>query len=196
MPTPAVSAIILAGGAGRRMGGQDKGLIVLNGQALVTHVIQRIAPQVDEILISANRNLPDYQVLGYTVLSDASPDLQGPLAGLLSGLRAARYEWVLSVPCDTPQLPQDLVRQLFVPLLAGAADISVAQAGERRHPVVMLCRRDLAADLQTSLDAGIRSVHAWQARHRTLAVPFNDAAAFTNLNQPDDLNRLNARAAG
>jgi len=196
MPAPAVSAIILAGGAGRRMGGQDKGLIVLNGQALVTHVIQRIAPQVDEILISANRNLPDYQVLGYTVLSDASPDLQGPLAGLLSGLRAARYEWVLSVPCDTPQLPQDLVRQLFVPLLAGAADISVAQAGERRHPVVMLCRRDLAADLQTSLDAGIRSVHAWQARHRTLAVPFNDAAAFTNLNQPDDLNRLNARAAG
>lgn len=196
MPTPAVSAIILAGGAGRRMGGQDKGLIVLNGQALVTHVIQRIAPQVNEILISANRNLPDYQVLGYTVLSDASPDLQGPLAGLLSGLRAARYEWVLSVPCDTPQLPQDLVRQLFAPLLAGAADISVAQAGERRHPVVMLCRRDLAADLQTSLDAGIRSVHAWQARHRTLAVPFNDAAAFTNLNQPDDLNRLNARAAG
>ena len=178
------------------MGGQDKGLIVLNGQALVTHVIQRIAPQVDEILISANRNLPNYQALGYPVLRDASPDLQGPLAGLLSGLRAARYEWVLSVPCDTPQLPQDLVCQLFAPLLADAADISVAQTGERRHPVVMLCRRDLAADLQTSLDRGIRSVHAWQAQHRTLAVLFSDAAAFTNLNQPDDLNRLNARAAG
>lgn len=177
------------------MGGQDKGLIVLNGQALVTHVIQRIAPQVDEILISANRNLPDYRALGYAVLSDASPDFQGPLAGLLSGLRAARYEWVLSVPCDTPQLPENLVAELLTPLLAGAADIAVAQAGDRVHHAVMLCRRDLGADLQTSLDRGIRSVHAWQAQHRTLAVPFSDAAAFTNLNQPDDLNRLNARAA-
>ncbi|HAN56705.1 MAG TPA: molybdenum cofactor guanylyltransferase MobA [Betaproteobacteria bacterium] len=190
MPTPPVSAIILAGGAGRRMGGQDKGLIMLAGRPLVAHVVQRIAPQVAEILISANRNLSDYQALGYPVLCDASPDLQGPLAGLLSGLRAAQHEWLLSVPCDTPLLPVNLVTELLKPLLADEADITVAQAGDRRHHVVMLCRRDLAADLQTSLSAGVRAVHAWQAQHRTLAVTFPDAAAFANLNQPDDLARL------
>jgi molybdopterin-guanine dinucleotide biosynthesis protein A len=193
--SPPVSAIILAGGAGRRMGGQDKGLLLLNGRTLVMHVIQRIAAQVDEILISANRNLSDYQAFGYPVLRDASADFQGPLAGLLSGLRAARHEWVLSVPCDTPRLPENLVAELLAALLAERADIAVAQAGDRVHYAVMLCRRELAADLQASLGAGMRSVHAWQAQHHTLTVPFNDAMAFANLNQPDDLNRLNAGAA-
>jgi molybdopterin-guanine dinucleotide biosynthesis protein A len=178
------------------MGGQDKGLMLLAGRPLVAHVIERITPQVAELLISANRNLDAYRALGYPVLPDASPNLLGPLAGLLSGLRAARHDWILSVPCDTPRLPETLVAELLAPLLAGAADIAVAQAGDRVHHAVMLCRRDLAANLQASLDAGIRSVHAWQAQHRTLAVPFNDAAAFINLNQSDDLNRLNADAAG
>lgn len=188
MAQPPISAIILAGGAGRRMGGQDKGLVKLHDLPLVAHVLARIRPQVDEILISANRNLDDYRALGYAVVKDASDGFQGPLAGVLAGLRAARHEWVLTVPCDTPRLPADLVQQLAAPLLAGHAEIAVASAGGRTHPAIMVCARRLADDLDTYLAAGGRAVHAWQARHRTATVGFTDAAAFVNVNQPEDLS--------
>ncbi len=186
MAQPPVSAIILAGGAGRRMGGQDKGLVKLHGLPLVAHVLARIQPQVDEILISANRNLDDYRTLGYVVVMDASDGFQGPLAGVLAGLHAAHHEWVLTVPCDTPLLPADLVQQLAAPLLAGHAEIAVASAGGRTHPAIMMCARRVVDDLDKYLAEGGRAVHAWQARHRTATVGFADAAAFINVNQPED----------
>ena len=186
MAQPPVSAIILAGGAGRRMGGQDKGLVKLHGLPLVAHVLARIQPQVDEILISANRNLDDYRTLGYPVVMDASDGFQGPLAGVLAGLHAAHHEWVLTVPCDTPLLPADLVQQLAAPLLAGHAEIAVASAGGRTHPAIMMCARRVVDDLDKYLAEGGRAVHAWQARHRTATVGFADAAAFINVNQPED----------
>ena len=186
MAQPPVSAIILAGGAGRRMGGQDKGLVKLHGLPLVAHVLARIQPQVDEILISANRNLDDYRTLGYPVVMDASDGFQGPLAGVLAGLHAARHEWVLTVPCDTPLLPADLMQQLAAPLLAGHAEIAVASAGGRTHPAIMMCARRVVDDLDKYLAEGGRAVHAWQARHRTATVGFADAAAFINVNQPED----------
>ncbi|BBP05996.1 molybdenum cofactor guanylyltransferase [Sulfuriferula plumbiphila] len=184
-----ISAIILAGGAGRRMGGQDKGLVKLHDLPLVVHVLARILPQVDEILISANRNLDDYRALGYPVVMDVTDGFQGPLAGVLAGLHAARHEWVLTVPCDTPLLPADLVQQLVAPLLAGHAEIAVASAGGRAHPAIMVCARRLVDDLDQYLAGGGRAVHGWQARHRTSGVEFADAAAFVNVNQPEDLLR-------
>lgn len=189
MAQPPISAIILAGGAGRRMGGQDKGLVKLHGLPLVAHVLARIQPQVDEILISANRNLDDYRALGYAVVMDAADGFQGPLAGVLAGLHAARREWVLTVPCDTPLLPANLVQQLAAPLLAGHAEIAVASAGGRAHPAIMICARHLVDDLDKYLAEGGRAVHAWQARHRTATVGFADAVAFVNVNQPEDLSR-------
>lgn len=182
-----ISAIILAGGAGRRMGGQDKGLLELAGQPLVRHVLARIQPQVDEILISANRNLDDYCALGHRVVTDASAGFQGPLAGVLAGLKAAQHAWVLSVPCDSPALPLDLVRQLAAPLLAGDAEIAVASAGGRHHPAIMMCARRLADDLERYLAEGGRAVYTWQSRHCTAVVEFADTAAFANINQPEDL---------
>lgn len=189
MAQPPISAIILAGGAGRRMGGQDKGLVKFHGVPLVAHVLARIQPQVDEILISANRNLDDYRALGYAVVADATDGFQGPLAGVLAGLHAARHAWVLTVPCDTPLLPADLVQQLAAPLLAGHAEIAVAGAGGRPHPAIMMCARRLLDDLDGFLAEGGRAVHAWQARHRTVTVEFADAAAFVNMNRPEDLPR-------
>lgn len=188
MAQPPISAIILAGGAGRRMGGQDKGLVKFHDLPLVAHVLARILPQVDEILISANRNLDDYRALGYPVVIDALDGFQGPLAGVLAGLHAAHHEWVLTAPCDTPQLPADLVQHLAAPLLTGHAKIVIASAGGRAHPAIMICARRLADDLGKYLAEGGRAVHAWQARHRTATIEFPDAAAFINVNQPEDLS--------
>ncbi len=170
------------------MGGQDKGLVKLHGLPLVAHVLARILPQVDEILISANRNLDDYRALGYPVVIDALDGFQGPLAGVLAGLHAAHHEWVLTAPCDTPQLPADLVQHLAAPLLTGHAKIVIASAGGRAHPAIMICARRLADDLGKYLAEGGRAVHAWQARHRTATIEFPDAAAFINVNQPEDLS--------
>ena len=158
MTASPISALILAGGAGQRMGGQDKGLVKFHDRPLVAHVLTRIQSQVDEILISANRNLDDYQALGYPVLRDASDGYQGPLAGMLAGLYAARHAWVLMVPCDTPLLPADLVRQLTAPLLAGHIEIAIASAGGRTHPVIMACARRLVDDLDNYL---ADTEHAW-----------------------------------
>lgn len=188
-PEP-ISAILLAGGAGRRMGGQDKGWLEYDGQPLIRHVLARIEPQVDEIVISANRNLEDYRVLGHQVVADASQGFQGPLAGLLAGMKAVRNAWVLTVPCDSPSLPLTLAVQLAAPLLTGRAEISVAHAGGRAHSAIMLCALGLAEDLAHYLDEGGRAVSGWQSRHRTSFVEFDDTAAFANMNEPDDLLQL------
>lgn len=170
------------------MGGQDKGWVKLYGLPLVAHVLAHIQPQVDEILISANRNLDDYRALGYVVVKDAADGFQGPLAGVLAGLNTVCHDWVLTVPCDTPQLPADLVQRLVAPLLMGQAEIAVASAEGRTHPVIMVCARHLTNDLDQYLAEGGRAVHAWQSRHRTATIEFTDAAAFLNLNQPEDLS--------
>lgn len=191
-----ISAILLAGGAGRRMGGQDKGWLEFRGQPLVRHVITRIRPQVDEIVISANRNLDAYRALGYRVVTDSCAGFQGPLAGVLAGLKAVQHDWVLTVPCDSPLLPPDLAQRLIAPLLTGNAQIAVARTGERQYPVIMVCARALIEDLQRYLDEGARAVSGWQSRHCPAVVEFPDAAAFVNINQPEDLrladHRLNS----
>ncbi|NOT17492.1 MAG: molybdenum cofactor guanylyltransferase [Sulfuriferula sp.] len=180
-----VDAVILAGGEARRMGGHDKGLLCCAGVPLVQCVISRIAPQVDNVWISANRHVDDYARFGYAVIQDASADYLGPLAGVLAGLRVAQSEWVLIVPCDTPYLPMDLVAKM----MASAddnVDVVVAEA-ERLHATVMLCRRDLAAGLRVFLAAGGRKVRAWQAQQRCVVVSFENEAAFQNMNTPAEL---------
>lgn len=183
-----ISGVILAGGESRRMGGRDKGLLPFAGEPLIQHVIRRIAPQVDELLISANRNLATYAAYGYPVIKDDGIGFLGPLAGMLAGLRAAQGEWVLTVPCDTPYLPTDLVKRLQQ--ASNGADIVVASAG-RIHATTMLCRRKLADDLANALAQGERKVQNWQARQRRAVVEFGDEAAFANLNTPQQLTGAN-----
>jgi molybdopterin-guanine dinucleotide biosynthesis protein A len=174
-----VTGLILAGGQGSRMGGRDKGLVDYQGEPLVDHVIARIAPQVDELLISANRNLDIYASRGYPVLQDHLPDYPGPLAGVLEGLKSARHEWLLAVPCDMPSLPVDLVARL----MAGRKDllVMVAEDDVRFHPAVMLIHRDLAAELAAYLQSGQRAVHRFQARVGVAVVRFN-TAEMQNIN--------------
>lgn len=177
-----VTGLILAGGQGSRMGGRDKGLVEYQGKALIDHVLGCIAPQVDEVLISANRNTEEYARRGYPVVADSLPDFQGPLAGVLEGLKAAHHDWVLTVPCDMPHFPSDLLARLMIG--RNACPVVIAQDVIRTHPAVMLIRRSLAADLAAYLQSGQRAVHRFQSQAGFAAVSF-DAAQMQNINTPD-----------
>ena len=155
---------------------------------MVAWVLERLAPQVDEILISANQNLERYRSFGHPVLPDAVGGFAGPLAGLERGLEAARHELLVTAPCDSPFLPADLVARLHARLVQEAADLAVARTGAQPHPVFCLCRRSLHANLRAYLAGGGRKIDAWYAGLRVAEVPFDDAPeAFSNINTRDEL---------
>ena len=183
-----ITGVILAGGAGRRMGGVDKGLQELDGQPLVERVLVRLAPQVNRVLISANRNRERYAGFGYPVLGDAIPGYAGPLAGLQAALAHAVTPLLVSAPCDSPFLPADLVARLRAGLEANAADLAVARAGGRVHRAFCLLRRELRPGLDAFLASGERRVGLWHASLKVVEVDFDDEAeAFANVNTLEDL---------
>ncbi|MEW6514612.1 MAG: molybdenum cofactor guanylyltransferase MobA [Pseudomonadota bacterium] len=182
-----VTGLILAGGEGRRMGGADKGLLDYRGKPLVAHVVERLAPQVDALLISANRNLEDYMDFGYPVVTDASNERLGPLAGIEAGLRACETPWLVACPCDCPQLPLDLVVRLMAAAKERDAKLAVATTAAGIQPTFLLCRRELLPVLGAALRAGERRVRGWCHCQRAVEVLFPDAAAFANFNTPDAL---------
>jgi molybdenum cofactor guanylyltransferase len=190
----AITGLILAGGKGRRMGSVDKGLALFKGRPMVATVIERFAPQVDEIIINANRNLEHYQAFGYPVVHDAIEDFAGPLAGLERGLALAAHPLVASVPCDSPFLPIDLVTRLAAALEQSASQLAVAKTFEQPHPVFCLVRRDVQAHLQAFLAAGGRKIDAWYATLKVVEVAFDDAEfAFSNINTPEELQGFERR---
>jgi len=180
--------VILAGGLGRRMGGVDKGLQLLNGRPMAARVLARLAPQVDEVLINANQNLERYALLGCRVVPDQFGGYAGPLAGLHCGLSESRHELVATVPCDSPFLPEDLVARLAVPLRDEGVDLAVARTGTQPHPVFCLARRRLLPHLSAFLQSGGRKIDAWYATLKVVEVAFDDeAAAFSNINTAEEL---------
>ncbi len=172
------------------MGGADKGLLDYQGKPLVAHVIERLAPQVDALLISANRNLEDYMDFGYPVVTDASDERLGrlgPLAGIEAGLRACATPWLAVCPCDCPRLPLDLVARLLAAATENNAKLAVATTASGIQPTFLLCRRGLLPVLSAALKAGERRVRDWCRCQRAAEAPFPDAAAFANFNTPDAL---------
>ena len=170
------------------MGSVDKGLRELRGKPMVAWVLERFAPQVDELLINANQNLEAYRALGYRVIPDEIGGFAGPLAGLHRGLDAAAHALVATVPCDSPFLPDDLVARLFAALRAGSAQLAVARTGDQPHPVFCLCERTLHAHLGEFLASGGRKIDAWYSTLRVVEVAFDDeAAAFSNINTVAEL---------
>jgi len=183
-----ITGVILAGGLARRMGGVDKGLQLLAGRPLVAHVAERLAPQVGALLINANRSHVEYAALGYPLLADEIPDFAGPLAGLHAALVASTTPLVVTVPCDSPYLPLDLVGRLHVALLQKGADLAIARAAGRVHPVFCLCRTSLAPQLASFLGGGGCRVMQWCGEMGGVEVDFDDQpAAFSNFNTLDDL---------
>ena len=186
-----VSAIILSGGLATRMGGVDKGLVQFKGQPLIQHVISRLQPQVDEIIINANREIAQYKAIGLKVLQDENQDFAGPLAGILLGLKHAKHALVLSAPCDSPLLPTDLAQRLYNDMLGSRADIAVASSDGNTHPVFCLMKKSVLLSLQAFLDGGECKVSAWQKSQKYIEVDFSDCAdTFTNLNTIEELREL------
>ena len=157
---------------------------------MVAHVLARLAPQVDRLLVNANRNQDAYRALGHPVVADAIAGYAGPLAGLHAGLKAATTEWVVTVPCDSPFFPPDLVARLLQAAQAEDADLAVARTGQQPHPVFALVRRALLPGLEAFLAGGQRKIDRWYAPLRTVEVDFPDEAAFSNINTPAELAAL------
>ncbi len=191
--TSRITGLILAGGLGRRMGGVDKGLQPLDGRRLVERVIERLAPQVDALLVNANRNLDAYAALGHPVVADRIGGFAGPLAGIHAGLSLCATPWLATAPCDAPFLPPDLIARLRAALESQPSRIAVARTADGPQPTFALMRRDLLPELESFLAGGGRRIQDWYGAlpAATVAmVDFADAGAFANLNSPDDLETL------
>ena len=196
----AITAVILAGGRGSRMGGVDKGLQNFNGIPLVLHTLMRLSPQVGSLMINANRNLSAYESFGVDVWPDSTGmgEFAGPLAGFVTAMERCETPYLLTVPCDTPLFPTDLVTRLSEAMTREHADFSVAAAIEegqlRPQPVFCLMSTDMLQSLLAFTRSGGRKIDAWTAQHTTVVVPFNlptdDANAFANANTLAELRQL------
>ena len=183
-----VTGIVLAGGQGRRMGGLDKGWVELAGEPMIAHVLRRLAPQVADILINANQNLDRYRALGHPVFADTVGGFAGPLAGLHAGMTHATSELVVTVPCDSPFLPSDLVDRLHAGLVGQRAQLAVAKTFDQPHPVFALARRSVLPSLAAFLERGGRKIDTWYAALKVVEVGFDDEAdAFRNINTTGEL---------
>ncbi|WP_423821915.1 molybdenum cofactor guanylyltransferase MobA [Salinisphaera sp. SPP-AMP-43] len=184
-----ITAGILAGGEGRRLGGIDKGWYSLAGQSLIERTLERVRPQAARIVISANRSVARYRKLGYTVRGDDSDDHRGPLAGIATVLKAAATPYVLIVPVDTPMLPLDLGERLAAAMKPGT-DLAVARTPERLHPLHALMRRSVLDDVQAALFSGVRRVTDWQNDTARAIVDWPSEERFTNVNSDEDAEAL------
>jgi len=183
-----VTGIVLAGGQGRRMGGVDKGLVAFRGAPMVAAVIERLAPQVGAIVVNANQNADAYAAFGHRVVPDAVGGFAGPLAGLHAGLAAVATRYAVTVPCDSPFLPHDLVARLGAALVERDAELAVARTFDQPHPVFALVRADVRPNLEAFLAGGGRKIDAWYAALRVVEVAFDDEAdAFRNINTAQEL---------
>lgn len=194
IPTQDITGLILAGGRGSRMGGVDKGLQLLHGTPLVEHVLRRLTPQVGSVLINANRNLDAYRALGTPVCSDHLGDYPGPLAGFAAGLAHCATPYLVTVPCDTPDFPEDMVSRLARALSATQSAIAFVRTNEqgyaRAQPVFSLLKVELLPHLLKHLTRGHYKVQTWLDLHPHIAVEFPDALAFRGANTLDELRQL------
>lgn len=189
-----VTGLVLCGGRGSRMGGVDKGLQNHRGIPLALHAMLRLQPQVSQVMINANRNLAAYESMGTAVWPDPVADYPGPLAGWLAGLEHCETPYMVTVPCDTPDFPTDLVPRLAAALEAEGAELAMAATQEdgrvQLQPVFCLLKVELMESLVLALQEGERKIDRWTARHRCAQVLFEDSAAFFNANTPQELAQL------
>ncbi len=194
IPEADITGLILCGGRGTRMGGVDKGLQNHNGIPLAMHALLRLQPQVGQLMINANRNLAAYESMGAPVWVDPVADFPGPLAGWLAGLEQCQTPYMVTVPCDTPDFPQDLVARLAEALVKDDAEIAMAACMEdgqlRTQPVFCLLKASLLESLLLYLHEGERKIDRWTVRHRCTTVLFDDPRAFFNANTPQELAQL------
>lgn len=183
-----ITGVLLAGGRAERMGGIDKGLLHLAGRPLIEYALDVLRPQVATVLISANRNEAQYARYGEPLVRDDNADFQGPLAGIASAMRAAATRYLLTMPCDAPFAPRDLVERLAHGIDTQGTDIAMAQSGGRAQPVFALIDCGLLPSLLEYLHRGERKTDRWFGQQRLAIVECGEPEhAFLNINTPDDL---------
>jgi len=188
-----ITAVILAGGQGRRMGGQDKGLLEFHGRPLVSILIEKLERQAVDIVVNANRNHERYQSFGYPVINDQLADYQGPLAGFASAMTTVTTDFILTLPCDSPLLVDDYVARFITSQAQNGSRINVAFDGDRLQPVHALISTDLLPSVIKFLDGGDRKIDRWYAMHNYAQTDFSDCAEmFRNINTPADQHSLQA----
>ena len=186
-----LTAVILAGGQGRRMGGKDKGLLEFEGRLLIEILIDSLQEQGPNIVINANRNQAIYESYGYPVIADKLEDFQGPLAGLASTMAVLDTDYILTLPCDSPLLADDFVERFIQAQVGSGAPICVAHDGERLQPVYALIDTSLFDSLELFLGSGERKIDRWYAQFDFARVDFSDQRAmFQNINTPEDRLRM------
>ena len=189
-----ITGLILAGGRGSRMGHVDKGLQLFRGAAMALHVLRRLAPQVGPLAINANQNLDAYAAFGAPVWPDDLEGFEGPLAGLETGMRRCTTEFLATAPCDSPFVPTDLVARLHAALLAGDADLALAETEEagriQPQPVFALVKTSALPQLSRYLAAGGRRMDGWYDSIKVVRVRFDDASAFRNINTLRELQQF------
>jgi molybdenum cofactor guanylyltransferase len=185
-----VTGLVLAGGMGRRMDSRDKGLVEFRGLPMAQHAITRLLPQVNALLINANRNIETYAAFGHRVVSDDVGGFAGPLAGLHAGMKACVTPLIVTVPCDSPFSPTDLVERLLDAMKRETSEISVASTNGQLQPVFALYKTSLLPSLEQFLTDGGRKIDKWYEQHKTVAVEFEDEHAFANINTVAELSAL------
>lgn len=192
-----LTACILAGGLGMRLGGVDKGWIEIGGMPLIQRVMDRLQTQVDTGLINANRGIDEYARLGWPVVADGISDFAGPLAGISAGLDAARTEWVLFVPVDAARLPNDLALRLCAAVKQNGSAAAFVCTREGPMPVCCLVSRRLCDDLRQALADGERSVIAWLRKQKAATVLYEEwPLEYWSVNTPEERQRLEQLLAG
>lgn len=191
-----ITAVILAGGQGRRLGGQDKGLVEFQDKALIQHVLDKITPQVDSVIINANRNQDSYAKFGFEIISDELSDFQGPLAGFAIAMQSSQTDFILTMPCDGPHLPDDYVSRL-INASQDENTIVVAHDGERLQPVHALIPVILIESLLAFLESGDRKIDRWYAQHDMVTADFSDTPeVFFNVNTEEQRQGKNENKGG
>ncbi|MGB5623390.1 MAG: molybdenum cofactor guanylyltransferase MobA [Gammaproteobacteria bacterium] len=194
-PSDTITGLVLAGGRGTRMGGADKGLVEALHRPLIAWVLDRLRPQVGPILINHARNTERYAAFGYPLVTDREDGFLGPLAGVASAMPVTSTPLMLTVPCDTPGLGDDLGPRLHAALMRDQAEIAVAHDGEWLQPLFMMLRTDLQPSLAAFLSGGGRKVDKWFAQHAVTRVDFSDwGNAFANLNTAEELHEFESTA--
>lgn len=183
-----LGAVVLAGGLARRMGGNDKGLVELNGRPMVSWVVDAVKPVANEVVINANRNVGEYAQMDLAVIGDIIAEFPGPLAGLLSACEHLNNDWVLMCPCDSPYVKTKLIYRLWQAALTGNTSIVVAHDGTRLQPVFAIVRRQLKDSINEFLQQGNRKIDQWYKQEGYTAVDCADCGfMFSNINTTEEL---------
>ncbi len=195
-----ITGLILAGGRAQRMGGIDKGLIPFLGKPLIESVIAKLKPQVQTIIINANRNITKYASYGYPVIMDEQPDFSGPLAGFSVALKHCKTSYLLTSPCDSPLLPSNLAESLIAEMERGDFQLVYASSKEAdgkiwAQPVFCLMRSNLQESLSSFLSKGDLKIDRWFKELRSSTVIFEDPQVFANVNTPEELKLLEEASA-